>query len=58
MLKKLYRNEKGQDMLEYALIAAFVATCATAISPAIAATAAHLGRSIGLLQSALAASGS
>ncbi|MEO8097991.1 MAG: Flp family type IVb pilin [Acidobacteriota bacterium] len=56
-MRKLWKNEKGQDLLEYALVAGFVATAATSVAPAIVATAAHLGQSIGLLQAALAVTG-
>jgi Flp pilus assembly pilin Flp len=36
MLRKLWRNKRGQDMIEYALLAAFLAVAAGAISPAVA----------------------
>ena len=31
MLKKLFRDEKGQDMIEYALLAAFISIVAIAV---------------------------
>lgn len=55
MIKNFWNNQRGQDTVEYALIGAFIASAATAISPAIAAVAMHLGRSIGVLDAALAA---
>ena len=36
---KLLSDSKGQDFLEYALIAGFVATCAATISPNVASGA-------------------
>ncbi|MFM2124461.1 MAG: hypothetical protein RL328_912 [Acidobacteriota bacterium] len=57
LLRNLWKNQAGQDFLEYALIAAFVATAAASLSPAIAATVAYMGRSMGVLQLALNASG-
>ena len=53
LLRNLWKNQAGQDFLEYALIAAFVATAAASLSPAIAATVAYMGRSMGVLQLAL-----
>jgi Flp pilus assembly pilin Flp len=55
MIRKFWQDQRGQDTVEYALIVAFIASAATAISPAIAAVALHLGRSIGILDAALAA---
>lgn len=55
MIRKFWQDQRGQDTIEYALIVAFIASAATAISPAIAAVALHLGRSIGVLDAALAA---
>ena len=37
-LRKLLSNCKGQDLVEYALMAGFVAVCAGAIMPGIAAS--------------------
>lgn len=31
MLKRLFRDEKGQDMIEYALLGAFISIAAVAI---------------------------
>ena len=31
MLRKLYRDESGEDLIEYGLLAAFVAAVATAV---------------------------
>lgn len=36
MLKNLVRNLKGQDLIEYALMAGFVAVTAGAIMPGVA----------------------
>jgi Flp pilus assembly pilin Flp len=55
MIQKFWRDQRGQDTVEYALILAFIASAAVALSPAMASVAAHLGRSIGVLDAALAA---
>jgi Flp pilus assembly pilin Flp len=52
-LRTLARDEKGQDILEYALIGAFVATCAVALFPAIAMTSVHFGQVISVIDVAL-----
>jgi len=54
MLRKLWFDERGQDVTEYALIAAFVSAAAMAISPAILAVALYLGQSMRVLDSVLA----
>jgi Flp pilus assembly pilin Flp len=54
MLKKLWRDQRGQDMTEYALIAAFVSAAVMALSPAVLAVALYLGRSMHIINSALA----
>jgi len=36
LLFKLWRNCHGQDLIEYALLGAFVAACAGALSPQVA----------------------
>jgi Flp pilus assembly pilin Flp len=53
MLRRLWQDQRGQDMTEYALIAAFVTAAAMALSPAVLATAAFLGRSLHVLDLAL-----
>ncbi len=35
-LRKLWRNQLGQDMIEYALLAAFLAVAVGALSPTVA----------------------
>lgn len=57
-IKKIARlgsGQLGQDLIEYALLAGLVATSATAISPAIAATADRLSTVISVLANALSA---
>lgn len=56
MIRKIWNDQAGQDFVEYALLAAFGATAAASLSPAIAATVMYMGRSIGVLQLALNAS--
>jgi Flp pilus assembly pilin Flp len=36
MILKLWRNKGGQDMIEYALLAAFLAVAVGALSPSVA----------------------
>jgi pilus assembly protein Flp/PilA len=35
-LRKLWRNQQGQDLIEYALLAAFLAVAVGALSPSVA----------------------
>ena len=35
-LRKLWRNQRGQDLIEYALMAGFVAVAAGAVMPGVA----------------------
>ncbi len=54
LLVRLLMNRKGQDLVEYALISAFVAAAAVAISPAVASTTLRFSVVISLLDRALA----
>lgn len=36
MIRKLWRNTRGQDLIEYALLAAFFAVAVGALSPSVA----------------------
>jgi len=54
MLQKLWHDQRGQDMIEYALIAAFVTAAAMALAPAILTTALFLQQSTRVLELALA----
>ena len=36
MIRRLWRNKLGQDMIEYALLAAFFAVAVGALSPSVA----------------------
>ena len=51
---KLGSDQQGQNFIEYALIVGLAATAAAAISPAIAATAAHFGSAMSALAGVLA----
>jgi Flp pilus assembly pilin Flp len=53
-MKKLLADRKGQDMVEYALITAFVASSVVALAPAIAATSTYLSTVVNILQVAIA----
>jgi Flp pilus assembly pilin Flp len=52
-LNKIWKNQAGQDFVEYALIAGFVATAAASASPAIAAVVARMTATMNLLDTAL-----
>jgi Flp pilus assembly pilin Flp len=53
MIRKIWRDERGQDMVEYALAGAFVAAAAMALSPAVYAVATYLGQSMRVIDLAL-----
>ena len=53
MLLKFWQNQRGQDTVEYALIMAFIASAAVAVSPSIATVTAHFSRSMSVLETAL-----
>jgi Flp pilus assembly pilin Flp len=53
MLQRFFTDQRGQDLTEYALIAAFVSAAVMALSPAILATALYVGRVMHILDSAL-----
>jgi Flp pilus assembly pilin Flp len=57
MTQSFWKDQRGQDTIEYALIVAFIATAATAATPAALAVAAHLERSMAILTAALATVG-
>jgi Flp pilus assembly pilin Flp len=54
VLRGIWDDERGQDMTEYALVGAFVAAAAMAVSPAVYAVAMYLGQSIRILDVSLA----
>ncbi len=54
MLKRFWQDQRGQDMVEYALIAAFISAAVMAVSPAILTTVAFLDRSLRVLDLVLA----
>lgn len=54
-LKRLFRNCQGQDLIEYALMAGFVAVSAGALLPSVATSIASIFSSVGSV-TALAAS--
>ena len=53
MLQRFWQDQRGQDMTEYALIAAFVTAAVMVLSPAILTTAAFLQQSMRVLDLAL-----
>jgi Flp pilus assembly pilin Flp len=54
-LRALWRNKAGQDLIEYALLAGFVASLAVAVFPAIGATSVLFSRAMTALALALSA---
>jgi Flp pilus assembly pilin Flp len=52
-ISKLIADAKGQDMVEYALIAGFVASVAVAAFPAITATGGRFSTVVSMLDLAL-----
>jgi len=46
-LSRLWRNTSGQDMLEYALIAAFITVAAAAVTPNVAASISTIFSQVG-----------
>jgi len=54
MIRRFWQDQRGQDLTEFALLGAFVASAAMALSPAILAVAMYLGQSIRILDLALA----
>jgi hypothetical protein len=52
-LAGLIIDRRGQDMLEYALLGGFVASCAMAMFPAITATGTYFSRVIAVLSTAV-----
>jgi pilus assembly protein Flp/PilA len=58
MVRKLKRNKGGQDLIEYALMAGFVAVAAGAIMPQVATSISVVFSKISSLLSAAASQGS
>jgi Flp pilus assembly pilin Flp len=53
LMRKLLRNVSGQDLIEYALMAGFVATAAGAIMPGVATSISQLfSRTVSVLSKA------
>jgi len=52
-VRKLLKDQAGQDLMEYALLAALVASLAVAFVPAIGSTAAMYSRAMSALSLAL-----
>ncbi len=57
-LKLLAKDSRGQDLIEYALMAGFVAVAAGAIMPNIATSISTIFSSVGSVLTAAAAQGS
>jgi len=51
---RLARDLRGQDLIEYALLGAFVASCAVALFPAISATGNYFSQVVNVLSAAIA----
>jgi Flp pilus assembly pilin Flp len=54
-IARLYQDQRGQDFIEYALIAGLVVTSAVAISSAVAATGIQFGGAMDALAQAITA---
>ena len=57
LVRKLKKNESGQDLIEYALMAGFVAVAAGAIMPQVATSISTVFSKISSLLSAAASQG-
>jgi Flp pilus assembly pilin Flp len=55
IVRKLLKDQAGQDLIEYALLVALVASLAVAIFPAIGSTAVLYSRAMSALSQALVA---
>lgn len=55
---KIWRNNKGQDLIEYALMAGFVAVAAGAIMPGVATSISTIFSLVGSTMSNAATQGS
>lgn len=55
---KLWKDTKGQDLIEYALMAGFVAVAAGAIMPGVATSISQIFSKIALVMTNAAAQGS
>jgi len=53
---KIWKDNKGQDLIEYALMAGFVAVAAGAIMPGVATSISTIFSKIGSVMTAAAAS--
>ena len=47
LIKRLHRDRRGQDLIEYALMAGFVAVSAGALLPSIATSISSIFSSVG-----------
>jgi pilus assembly protein Flp/PilA len=56
-LKRLWKNTRGQDLIEYALMAGFVAVAAGAIMPNIASSISTIFSQVGSVMSGAATEG-
>jgi Flp pilus assembly pilin Flp len=52
-LRLLIDDRKGQDMIEYALISAFIAACVVALGPAISSTSTYFSTVVNILNLAI-----
>jgi pilus assembly protein Flp/PilA len=56
LAKKLWKDERGQDLIEYALMAGFVAVAAGALMPGVSASISTVFSKIASVMSAAATS--
>ncbi|MCL5743677.1 MAG: Flp family type IVb pilin [Acidobacteria bacterium] len=55
---RIWKDTRGQDLIEYALMAGFVAVAAGAIMPGVATSISQIFSKVGSVMSGAAASGS
>ena len=58
VLRASYKNTKAQDLIEYALMAGFVAVAAGAIMPSVADSISQIFSSVGSVMTTAASQGS
>ncbi|HYL76790.1 MAG TPA: hypothetical protein VEU96_21420 [Bryobacteraceae bacterium] len=57
MIRKLWRNKSGQDLIEYALLAAFLAVAVGALSPSVATSISTIWSGVRSVMTACIATG-
>jgi pilus assembly protein Flp/PilA len=58
ILKSIYKDESGQDLIEYALMAGFVAVAAGAIMPSVSSSISSIFSKVGSVMTSADTAGS